>query len=104
MLDGLDDDWNYVGQQRSANYTNIKPGDYIFSLKAANNDGYWTSEPKTIFIKVLSPWWLSWWAKFLYIIVFISLGYYIYRLIISELLKKKKALDLERGHGNKMKN
>jgi signal transduction histidine kinase/DNA-binding response OmpR family regulator len=96
MLDGLDEDWNYVGQQRTANYTNIKPGDYIFRLKAANNDGYWTNEPKTIFIKVLSPWWLSWWAKILYITIFISLGYYIYRLIILRISEKRKA-DLERG-------
>ncbi len=96
MLDGLDEDWNYVGQQRSANYTNIKPGDYIFSLKAANNDGYWTNEPKTIFIKVLCPWWLSLWAKFLYIIVFLSIGYYIYRLITLRISEKRKA-ELERG-------
>ena len=96
MLDGLDEDWNYVGQQRTANYTNIKPGDYIFRLKAANNDGYWTNEPKTIFIKVLSPWWLSWWAKILYITIFISLGYYIYRLIILRISEKRKA-ELERG-------
>ena len=96
MLDGLDEDWNYVGQQRSANYTNIKPGDYIFRLKAANNDGYWTNEPKTIFIKVLSPWWLSWWAKILYVIVFLSLAYYIYRLINLRISEKRKA-ELERG-------
>jgi signal transduction histidine kinase/ligand-binding sensor domain-containing protein/response regulator RpfG family c-di-GMP phosphodiesterase len=96
MLDGLDEDWNYVGQQQTANYTNIKPGDYTFRLKAANNDGYWTNEPKTIFIKVLSPWWLSWWAKILYITIFISLGYYIYRLIILRISEKRKA-ELERG-------
>ncbi len=96
MLDGLDEDWNYVGQQRSANYTNIKPGDYIFSLKAANNDGYWTNEPKTIFIKVLSPWWFSLWAKFLYVIFFLFIGYYIYRLITLRISEKRKA-ELERG-------
>ena len=51
MLDGLDEDWNYVGQQRSANYTNIKPGDYIFSLKAAIMMCYWTNEPKQFLLK-----------------------------------------------------
>ena len=96
MLDGFDENWNYVAQQRSANYTNIKPGNYVFRLKAANNDGYWTNEPKTIFIKVLPPWWLSWWAKILYVIIFISLGYYIYRLIILRISEKRKA-ELERG-------
>ena len=96
MLDGLEEDWNYVGQRRSANYTNIKPGDYVFRLKAANNDGYWTNEPKTIFIKVLSPWWLNWWAKSLYVIVFLWLGYYIYRLITLRISEKRKA-ELERS-------
>lgn len=96
MLDGLEEDWNYVGQRRTANYTNIKPGDYVFRLKAANNDGYWTNEPKTIFIKVLSPWWLNWWAKSLYVIVFLWLGYYIYRLITLRISEKRKA-ELERS-------
>ena len=96
MLEGLEEDWKYVGQQRSANYTNIKPGEYVFRLKAANNDGYWTSDPKTIFIKVLSPWWLSWWAKSLYVIVFLWLGYYIYRLFTLRIFEKRKA-DLERS-------
>jgi len=96
MLEGLEEDWKHVGQQRSANYTNIKPGEYVFRLKAANNDGYWTSDPKTIFIKVLSPWWLSWWAKSLYAIVFLWLGYYIYRLFTLRIFEKRKA-DLERS-------
>jgi signal transduction histidine kinase/ligand-binding sensor domain-containing protein/DNA-binding response OmpR family regulator len=96
MLDGLEEDWNYVGQRRTANYTNIKPGDYVFRLKAANNDGYWTNEPKTIIIKVLSPWWLNWWAKSLYVIVFLWLGYYIYRLITLRISEKRKA-ELERS-------
>ena len=96
MLEGLEEDWKYVGQQQSANYTNIKPGDYVFRLKAANNDGYWTSNPKTIFIKVLSPWWLSWWAKIIYVFVFLSLGYYIYKLITLRIYEKRKA-EIERS-------
>lgn len=96
MLDGLEEDWNYVGQRRTANYTNIKPGDYVFRLKAANNDGYWTNDSKTINIKVLSPWWLNWWAKSLYVIVFLWMGYYIYRLITLRISEKRKA-ELERS-------
>ena len=96
MLEGFEEDWNYVGHQRTANYTNIKPGDYVFRLKAANNDGYWTEKSKNIFIKVLTPWWLSWLAKILYIVVFIWLAYYIYSLITLRISEKRKA-ELERG-------
>ena len=44
ILEGLDTEWNYVGNQRSASYTNINPGDYIFRVKAANNDNIWNEK------------------------------------------------------------
>ena len=39
MLEGLDEDWNYVNVRRSASYSNLKPGDYIFHVKATNSFG-----------------------------------------------------------------
>ena len=95
MLEGLEEDWNYVGHQRMATFTNIKPGEYNFKLKAANNDGLWTEKSENIFIKVLSPWWLSWWAKSFYVISFLWLGFYIYRLIYLRLSEKRK-VEIER--------
>ena len=41
--------WKKIGTMLVINdgkFTNIKPGDYNFKLKAANNDGLWTNEPK----------------------------------------------------------
>ena len=78
---GLDEDWNYVGQQRTANYTNIKPGDYVLDLKLLIMTATGLVI-KTIFIKVLSPWWLSCGQKFI-CNHFLWLGFYIYSLITS---------------------
>ena len=44
-LKGFEEDWNYVGNNRSANYTNIRPGKYTFELNASNIDGKWNNEP-----------------------------------------------------------
>ena len=41
MLEGFNDDWVHVGQQRSASFTNLAPGAYTFRVKAANSDGVW---------------------------------------------------------------
>lgn len=38
-LEGLEEVWNYVGTQRSATYTSLDEGEYIFKVKASNNDG-----------------------------------------------------------------
>lgn len=57
MLEGFNKDWNYVGSTRSATYTNLKPGDYTFRIKVANNDGIWSDQILELKINVLPPWW-----------------------------------------------
>ena len=60
MLEGLDKDWNYTdATMRSANYSNLKPGSYVFKVKAANNDGIWSETPTSLNIQVAPPWWAS---------------------------------------------
>ena len=40
-LDGFDTEWVEAGPRRHASYTNLAPGDYRFSVMAANTDGTW---------------------------------------------------------------
>jgi ligand-binding sensor domain-containing protein/putative methionine-R-sulfoxide reductase with GAF domain len=61
FMEGFEENWNFVGDQSTATYTNLSPGDYVFQLKAANNDGIWTPSPRTLKITVLPPWWQTWW-------------------------------------------
>lgn len=73
MLEGFDKDWNHVGTQRSATYTNLDPGSYSFRVKASNNEGLWNNEGKAIQITVLPAWWQTWWAYALYLFVCLGL-------------------------------
>jgi signal transduction histidine kinase/ligand-binding sensor domain-containing protein len=41
-LEGLDPDWQDVGNRRQAFYTNLRPGPYRFRVIASNMDGVWT--------------------------------------------------------------
>ncbi len=66
MLEGLDEAWVHSGNRHFTSYPNLPPGGYIFKIKAANHDGIWNEIPKTITIKVLPPWWQTWWAYFAY--------------------------------------
>jgi hypothetical protein len=38
-------EWNYVGANRVATYTNLTPGDYKFKVKVSNADGSWSKTP-----------------------------------------------------------
>ncbi len=74
-LENYDQDWRPPGKVRSANYTNLSPGRYIFRLKAANSDGVWSDET-TLDILIRNPWWATWWASLIFsgIIGFVLLG------------------------------
>jgi hypothetical protein len=41
MLEGYDKEWTEPDTRRTAYYTNVPPGNYVFRVKAANSDGVW---------------------------------------------------------------
>lgn len=71
-LEGWDDDWNYVGNERKASYTNLSPGNYTFRVKASNNDGVWNENGPSILITITPPFWETWWFRALFIITIVS--------------------------------
>lgn len=66
-LQGWDNNWNYVGQTRTANYTHLQEGRYVFEIKASNADGLWSNDIHTVTLIVLPPWYRTWWAYLIYI-------------------------------------
>jgi len=73
-----DDGWHYVGNQRMATFTNLNAGTYYFKVKAANNDGIWNNDAKSIKLIVLPPWWKTWWAYCIYALSIAGLLYFFY--------------------------
>jgi serine phosphatase RsbU (regulator of sigma subunit)/ligand-binding sensor domain-containing protein len=69
-LDNYDEDWRFVGTTRSAVYTNLDPGDYIFRVKASNSDGVWNENGPVLRITITPPWWSTTWAYIAYGLVF----------------------------------
>ena len=66
-LEGFSRGWlSADGNSRKATYTNLDPGEYVFRVKAANNDNIWNEEGASLRITVLPPFWKSPPALFLY--------------------------------------
>ncbi|MDR6805168.1 ligand-binding sensor domain-containing protein/signal transduction histidine kinase/DNA-binding NarL/FixJ family response regulator [Dyadobacter sp. BE34] len=76
MLEGLDKDWNYVENERSATYRYLPSGNYEFKVKVANQDGIWFEDYASLPIRVMPPWYYSWWAYLLYILTIGLVLYY----------------------------
>lgn len=90
LLEGNDKRWNDVGNQRTATYTNIKPGRYIFRVRGSNNDGVWNEEGDSIIIKVLPAPWLTWQAYLLYVALIGAVFLYIRKLILARVKERKE--------------
>ncbi len=65
QMEGLDKDWNFVGNRRFAGYTSVPPGDYTFRVKASNSDGVWNETGAAVRVVVTPPFWATWWFRLL---------------------------------------
>jgi len=101
-MEGFDIDWIYIGNQRSANYTNLDPGEYVFQVKGSNNDGIWNEEGRSIIITITSPPWKTWWAYTLYILALISILYAVRSYELNR-IRLKNQLELEHVESVKLK-
>lgn len=89
-LDPYDDDWIYVGTQRTATYTNLSPGQYTFTVKAANSDGIWNEEGAGLRVTILPPWWATWWFRMLALAAVVAVFERTYRYRVRRLLQMER--------------
>ncbi|WP_035652209.1 two-component regulator propeller domain-containing protein [Flavobacterium sp. ASV13] len=108
-LEGFDDSWNYVGNKRSATYTNLAPGNYTFKVKASEKNGAWSKVPLELKIEILPPWWKT---SFAYLFYTLLLGaaihfanqYYQNRFKQKQMIEfeKQKAIQIEKLNNKKL--
>jgi signal transduction histidine kinase/ligand-binding sensor domain-containing protein len=59
LLDGVDTEWVYDGEEQQARYSNLPAGDYRFRV-STTIDGHWTESAVWAFT-VAPPFFLTWW-------------------------------------------
>ncbi|BDD09584.1 hybrid sensor histidine kinase/response regulator [Fulvitalea axinellae] len=94
MLEGYDSKWQKANVTRVASYSQLSAGEYVFKVKAWNNDGLPAKNEISIPIEVYPPFYLSRWAYAFYIlIVIIITGLFIRNRL--GIIKIKHRLQLE---------
>jgi len=94
-LEGWNDDWVYVENQRTASFTNLDPGTYTFRVKAANSDGVWNEEGASIRIVVKPPFWATWWFRILAFFGIAGLAYAGYQARVEQISRRSRELESE---------
>ena len=75
ILEGFDKEWNYVGTRRFASYSNLPPGRYTFRVRASNSDGLWSDAATSLSLRIIPPFWRTWWFYGLCVLVLGGLVY-----------------------------
>jgi signal transduction histidine kinase len=90
-LNGLDETWKQTAD-RSIYYPYLPPGDYLFKVKAVNNDGVESRRPAEIAFKIPPPFWKTWWFQLLIVLAAFSLPGW---LVVSRQRRARKYAELE---------
>ncbi|MEL7148647.1 MAG: two-component regulator propeller domain-containing protein, partial [Bacteroidota bacterium] len=69
QLENYDKSWREIGNRRSAHYTHIPPGDYVFKVKATNGDGIWSNKIASVNVHIARAWYHSYLAYAVYVLV-----------------------------------
>ena len=80
QLEGVDAGWRDADGNYEASYAKLKPGNYTFRVRIM--DAYRKNALAAISLRIhiASPWWGTWWARLLYLGVFVGIGWAAWRV------------------------
>ncbi len=61
FLEGQDKSWIVAPNPTTARYANLSEGTYQFLVKTKNAEGFYNPDIRRIALKILPPWYRSWW-------------------------------------------
>ncbi len=74
MLEGLDHSWIPVDtDHRVATFTTLPAGNYTLRVQGSNNRRVWNEQGVALQLKILPPWWGTWWFRAVSAVVFLTL-------------------------------
>jgi len=63
-MEGFNENWIFTdAKSRTATFTNMNPGKYVFRVKGSNSDGIWNEAGTSLTIFITPPFWQTWWFR-----------------------------------------
>lgn len=95
FLEGFDEDWNYIGTEHKATFTNVPPGSYTFRVKGLDSDLTDYGNETTLELTILPPVWRSSVALAIYALVLLAMVLVAFR-IVRRFISLKNNLKVEK--------
>ncbi|MES2774430.1 MAG: ATP-binding protein [Bacteroidota bacterium] len=102
QLVGIDEKWVESGTRHSATYLHLPSGKYTFRVQGSNSQGIWSDKITELQVTVLPPWWRTWWAYGVYLLL-IGLGIRAYFKFTIHRAKLRQQLHYEQLEATRVK-
>lgn len=89
-LEGLDHDWVEAGTRRTAYFSHVPPGQYTFRVIAANSDGVWNEEGRSVTVIVWPPFYRTWWFRLLGVMAVSLTVWLAFRYRVAQLRRRNE--------------
>ena len=90
-LDGMDTAWHNVGPRRTAYYSHLPPGDYVFRVSARNGDGVASVRDGTMLVTVIPPFYRRWWFAVLIALAVLAIIFALWNYRVGQLKRERVA-------------
>jgi signal transduction histidine kinase/ligand-binding sensor domain-containing protein len=87
-LEGLDRDWQDVGNRRQAFYTNLGPRKYRFRVMACNNSGVWNEAGTFLDFSIAPAYYQTRWFQLSCVATFLVLLLMLYRMRLRQVARQ----------------
>lgn len=88
FLEGYTKEWSYPSETPYVDFTNLNWGKYTFKVKAVTNTGE-SSEITTVKFRIAAPWYLTWKAIAIYIVILSLFIYYTRKIVLLKIKRDK---------------
>ena len=90
FLEGIDKNWSPVSEENtSENYRDLPSGDYTFKVVSKGLNGVW-SKPAEFRFTISAPWWQTWWAYSVYVLLLLLIALSIHRFQKERTIRKER--------------
>jgi ligand-binding sensor domain-containing protein len=76
--------WVSISLKNTVDFAQMKPGTYLFHLKARNSDGIWSKLATPLRISISPPWWQSPWSYAVYAMLLLLGFWYLMKARLRE--------------------
>jgi len=89
-MEGFDRDWVNAGARRYASYTHLDPGSYVFRVNASSTAGMWDETGAAVRIRIVPPYWQTWWFRVAAGVVILGLLAALYQRRVGALKRDRR--------------